>query len=130
MTAVRRSTGPRPEGTNGERASGMTTKILSRWSGGYQDKYGCTRKGGGGGQKRDEHHRNLEGNRAFYKQARYPGDDLRRAEGLMTSAGGAVSWAPHESRGNLGVRGRHDTRATPGNETRDSRNFAGYRRSS
>ena len=49
MTAVRRSEGPRPGGSDGERASGKTTKILSRWSGGYWDKYGCTRKGGGGG---------------------------------------------------------------------------------
>ena len=49
MTTVRRSKGPRPGGTDGERASGTTTKILSRWSGGYRDKYGCTRKGGGGG---------------------------------------------------------------------------------
>ena len=48
MTSVRRSEGPRPGGTDGERASGKTTKILSRWSGGYRDKYGCTRKGGGG----------------------------------------------------------------------------------
>ena len=48
MTAVRRSEGPRPGGTDGERASGKTTKILSRCSGGYRDKYGCTRKWGGG----------------------------------------------------------------------------------
>ena len=53
MTAVRRSEGPRPGGTDGERASGKTTKILSRWSGGYRDKYGCTRKGGGGGGRRE-----------------------------------------------------------------------------
>ena len=48
LTAFRRSTGPRPGGTDRERASGLTTKILSRWSGGYQDKYGCTGKGEGG----------------------------------------------------------------------------------
>ena len=48
MTAVRRSKGPRLGGIDGERASGTTTKILSRWSGGYRDKYGCTGKGGGG----------------------------------------------------------------------------------
>ena len=49
LTAVRRSTGSRPGGNDGERASSRTTtKILSRWSGGYQDKYGCTGKGGGG----------------------------------------------------------------------------------
>ena len=58
LTAFRRSTGPRLGGTDGERASGTTTKLLSRWSGGYRDKYGCTGKGGGGwgGQKRDGHH--------------------------------------------------------------------------
>ena len=48
LTAIRRSAGPRPGGTYGERASGTTTKILSRWSGGYWDKYGCTGKGEGG----------------------------------------------------------------------------------
>ena len=42
LTAFRRSMGPRPGETNGERASGTTTKLLSRWSGGYRDKYGCT----------------------------------------------------------------------------------------
>ena len=52
MTEVRRSTGPRPGGTDGERASGTTRKILSCWSGGYRDKYGCTRKGGGGSYER------------------------------------------------------------------------------
>ena len=31
MTVVRKSKGPRPGGTYRERASGMTTKILSRW---------------------------------------------------------------------------------------------------
>ena len=30
LKAIRRSTGPRPGGTDGERASGTTTKILSR----------------------------------------------------------------------------------------------------
>ena len=30
LKAIRRSTGPRPEGADGERASGTTTKILSR----------------------------------------------------------------------------------------------------
>ena len=45
---VRRAKGPRPGGTNGERESGTTTKILYRWSGGYRDKYGCMGKGGGG----------------------------------------------------------------------------------
>ena len=51
MTAVRRSKVLRPGGTDEERASATTTKILSRWSGGYRDKYGCTRKGGGGGRR-------------------------------------------------------------------------------
>ena len=46
-----------PGVTDGERASGTTTKLLSRWLGGYWEKYGCTGKGGGGGgQKRDGHH--------------------------------------------------------------------------
>ena len=49
LTEFRRSKGPRQGGTDGERASGATTKILSRWSGGYREKYGCTRKGGGDG---------------------------------------------------------------------------------
>ena len=48
LTAIRRSTSPRPGGTDGERASGTTTKILSRWSGGNRDNYGCTGKGEGG----------------------------------------------------------------------------------
>ena len=39
--------------------------------------------------------------------------------------GGAVSRAPQESTGNSSVRGRHDTRATPGNKTRDSRPLRG-----
>ena len=39
MTAVSRLEGPRPGGTDGERASGTTMKIPSRWSGGYRDKY-------------------------------------------------------------------------------------------
>ena len=59
LTAIRRSTVQRPGGTDGERASGTTTKLISRWSGGYWDKYGCMGKrgrGGGGGQKIDGHH--------------------------------------------------------------------------
>ena len=83
-------------------------------------------RGGGGADERQAPQKS-EGNQAFNQQARYPGDDWRRAEGLTTSAGGAVSWAPHESRGNSGVRGRRDTRATPGNETRDSRQCGGRR---
>ena len=43
--------GSEARGTNRERASRTTTKILSRWSGGYRDKYGCTGKGGGGGRR-------------------------------------------------------------------------------
>ena len=31
LKAIRRSTGPRPGGTDRERASGTTTEILSRW---------------------------------------------------------------------------------------------------
>ena len=54
LTAVRRSTGSRPGGTDGKRASSRTTtKIISRWSGGYRDKYGCTGTGGGGGGGRE-----------------------------------------------------------------------------
>ena len=53
MTPDRRSEGPRPGGSDGQRASGRTTKIPSRWSGGYRDKYGCTGNvnGGGGGRR-------------------------------------------------------------------------------
>ena len=87
MISVRRLTGPRPGRTDRERASGTTTKILSHWSGGYRDMYGCTRKRGGGGQKRDRHRNNREGTRAF--------------------------------------RSRHATRATTGDETRDSRPLRG-----
>ena len=120
MTAVRRSEGPRPGGTDGERASGKTTKILSRWSGGCWDKYGCTRKGGGGGggQTRDGHHRNR---RAIERSSAgtIPGRRLVTSRGTHDQRGGRrLPRAPHESRGNSGVRGRRDTRATPGNETR------------
>ena len=88
MTAVMRSMGPRPGGTDGERVSGTTTKILSHWLGGYRDKWGCTRKGGGG----------------------------RGAEEIR---------APQELRGNLSVQSRRATRATTGDETRDSRQLRG-----
>ena len=89
MTAVRRSTGPKPGGTDEERASGTTTKILSRWSGGYRDKYGCTRKGGGGGEGRRE-----------------------------TGTAGIERELERSS-------SRHATRATTGDETRDSRTLRG-----
>ena len=49
LKSFRRSTGPRPGGTDGERVSGTTTKILSRSEGGSRDKYGCTGKVKGGG---------------------------------------------------------------------------------
>ena len=56
LAAFRRPTGPGPGETDRERASGATTKIRSRWEGGYWDKYGCTGKGGGGGgADRDKH---------------------------------------------------------------------------
>ena len=44
LTAFRRLTGPGPGETNGERASGATTKILSCWQVGYHDKYSYTGK--------------------------------------------------------------------------------------
>ena len=143
MTAVRRSEGPRPGETNGEWASGKTTKILSHWSGGYQDKYGCTRKGGGGvwGQTRDGHRRNRRAIERFYQQARYPGDDWRQAEGLTISAGGAVSCGHRTNR--EGTRASEagaipgdawkarypgdNNWETPGNKTRDSRQCGGRR---
>ena len=45
------------------KAIGETTKILSRWEGGYVATYSCTGKGGGkgGGQKRHGHHKNPRG---------------------------------------------------------------------
>ena len=120
MTAVRRSKGPRPGRTDGERASGKTTKILSRWSGGYRDKYGCTRKGGGGGgQKRDGHRKNREGTRAIIEADTLPGQRLAtRLETHDHCGGRRLPRAPQELRGNLRVRGRHATLATPGDETR------------
>ena len=129
MTAVRRSEGPRPGGTDGERASGKTTKILSRWSGGYRDKYGCTRKGGGGGGA-DERRapQKSEGNRALLSTGTIPGRRLATSRGTHDQCGGRrLPRAPHKLRGNSGVRGRRNTRATPGNETRDSRQCGGRR---
>ena len=87
MTAVRRSEGPRLGGTDGERTSRKTTKIPSRWSGGYRDKYGCTRKGGGGGRRETG---TAEIERAIERSIR-----------------------------------RHATRATTGDEPRDSRPLRG-----
>ena len=46
------------------KASGATTKIRSRWEGGYWATHGCTGNGGGGGQKRDGHHENPRGTKS------------------------------------------------------------------
>ena len=122
MTAIRRSTDPRPGGTDRERAIGMTTKILSRWSGGYQDTYGCTREGGGGGSRRDTGTTRIERElERSPRQARYPGDDWRQDEGLTTIAGGAISRGHRKNREGTRASGRHATRATTDNETRDER---------
>ena len=97
MKAVRRSKGPRPGGTDGERASGMTTKILSCWSGEYRDTYGCTRKGGGGGGAEErrapqESRGNSSGHRDRHDTRAATGDetrDSRNLQGVPSPAGTA-----------------------------------------
>ena len=62
------------------------------------------------------------------KQARYPGDDWRRDKRLTTIAEGAVSRGHRKNQeGNRAFRGRHATRAKPGDKTRprDSRPLRG-----
>ena len=86
MTAFRRSEGPRPGGTDGERASGDTTKILSRWSGGYRDKYGCTRKGGGADERRAP--QKSRGQSSVRSAGTIPGRRLATSRGTHDQCGG------------------------------------------
>ena len=85
--------GPRPGGTDGERASGTTTKILSvgRKGIGTSTVVQGNREGGGGGRRETGTARIERELKRSLKQARYPGDAWRRDERLKTIAGGAVS---------------------------------------
>ena len=83
-------------------------------------------EGGGGADERRSPQKS-EGNRAFNQQARFPGDGWRRAEGITKSAGGAVSRWHRTNREGSRASEAGATRATPGNETRDSRKCGGRR---
>ena len=128
MTAVRRLEGPRPGGTNGERASGKTTKILplvGRVS--RQVRLYKERGRGGGGQTRDGHCRNrraIERSISRHATRETTGDeprDSRSVRGAPSPAGTA------RIERELGRQRPARYPGTPGNKTRDSRKCGGRR---